>query len=50
MNYIILWGLIISGIVGWIKGGQDMKRARHDPSIGIKPSKNLVSFLFLDYN
>lgn len=48
MNYIILLGLIASGIVGWIDAGKKMHRARTDPSIGVLPSKTLFTFLFLD--
>ena len=48
MNIIILLGVIIAGIAGWIDAGKTMERAKHDPTIGVKPSRNLFSFLFLD--
>jgi hypothetical protein len=48
MNALLTIAFIVAAIFGWIKGGEDMKRARHDPSIGVKPSQNLISFLFLD--
>lgn len=49
MNPIILVGFIVAAIIGWIRGGQQMERAKYDPRLGVKPSKNLVSFLFVDY-
>lgn len=49
MNPIILIGFIVAAIIGWIRSGQQMERAKYDPKLGIKPSKNLVSFLFVDY-
>jgi hypothetical protein len=48
MNYTILFGIIMAGIIGWVRGGEEMKRARIDPNIGIPPSKNLFTYLFLD--
>jgi hypothetical protein len=48
MNYVILFGFICAAIIGWIDGGKKMKQARIDPSIGIPPSNNLFTFLFLD--
>jgi hypothetical protein len=49
MNSVLVIGFIAAVIIGWIRGGQEMERAKYDPRIGIKPSKNLISFLFLDY-
>ena len=49
MNYIILIGFIIAITKGWIDAGKKMKLARTDATIGVRPSKSLLSFLFLDY-
>ena len=40
--------LIISVVVGMINGYVEMREVRKNPCLGIKPSKNLISFLFLD--
>lgn len=48
MNPALTLAIIIACIIGWYKGGQKMKEARNDPSIGIKPSNSFISFLFVD--
>jgi hypothetical protein len=48
MNLVILIGVVFAGIMGWLDAGKKMERAKHDPTIGVRPSKNLFSFLFLD--
>lgn len=48
MNYILLLCLILSMICGIVHGVSDMKKVRHNPSLGVKESKNLFTYLFLN--
>jgi hypothetical protein len=48
MNYIILVGIIISGICGIFQGLNDMQQVKRNPSLGVKPSKNIFTYLFID--
>jgi hypothetical protein len=48
MNYILLFCVIISMIGGVLRGLNDMREVRNNPSLGVKESKNLFSFLFTD--
>lgn len=48
MNYILLFCLILSMCCGIIKGLQDMTNVRNNPSLGVKPSKNIFTYLFID--
>jgi hypothetical protein len=48
MNYILLFCIIVSMIGGVLRGLNDMREVRNNPSLGVKESKNLFSFLFTD--
>lgn len=48
MNYILLFCLISSMICGIINGISDMNKVRDNPSLGVKESKNLFTYLFLN--
>lgn len=44
-------GLIFSltAIVSFLNALNDIQRVKKNPALGIKSSKNLISFLFTDY-
>ena len=42
--------LIFAIILGILDAIKTMSMARQDPSCGVPASKNLISFLFWDYN
>ena len=44
----MLYVLILAMLVGWYEGGQCLYRTRHGLEVGVKPSANLIGFLFLD--
>lgn len=48
MNYILLFCIVLAMINGIAQGLNEMTQVRRDPSLGIKESKNLFSFLFTD--
>lgn len=48
MNYILLFCIVLSMICGVLRGLNDMREVRNNPSLGVKESKNLFSFLFTD--
>jgi len=48
MNYILLFCIILSMIGGVLRGLNDIIEVRHNPSLGVKESKNLFTFLFTD--
>lgn len=48
MNYILLVCIVLAMINGIIQGLNDMHQVRTNPSIGVKESKNLFTFLFTD--
>lgn len=47
MNHILLFFIGIAIINGIIKGLNDIEKVRHNPSLGVKESKNLFTYLFL---
>ena len=48
MNYILLACIIFAMISGILQGLNDMSKVRQNPSLGVKESKNLFTFLFTD--
>lgn len=48
MNYILLFCIVVGIICGLLQGLNDMIEVRNNPSIGVKESKNLFTFLFAD--
>jgi hypothetical protein len=49
MNPILACVFILCVIFGIYSGFQEMAKVRKYPKYGVKPSKNLISFLFWDY-
>lgn len=48
MNFILLTCIIFAIISGILQGLNDISRVRQNPSLGVKESKNLFTFLFTD--
>lgn len=48
MNHIILFCIVFAMISGILQGLNDMGQVRQNPSLGVKESKNLFTFLFTD--
>lgn len=48
MNSTLLLFLVIAIIGGILHGFSEMDSVKKNPSLGIKPSKNLFTFLFTD--
>lgn len=50
MEPIIVFGAIIAMLGGICNGLKNVNDCKINPSLGVKPSKNLVEFLFTDYD
>lgn len=48
MNHILLFCIVLAIINGIVQGLNDIKQVRNNPSLGVKESKNLLTFLFTD--
>jgi hypothetical protein len=48
MNYFLLICLIITMLGNIIRGLHDIQSVRLNPSLGVKPSKNIFTYLFID--
>jgi hypothetical protein len=48
MNPALTIAILICIVAGFIHGGQLMNNVKKDPRLGVKPSKNLFTFLFID--
>lgn len=48
MNYILLFCIVLAIINGIVQGLNDIKQVRYRPSLGVKESKNLFTFMFTD--
>jgi hypothetical protein len=48
MNYILLFFIIVSIIGGIVGGLNQIQEVRRNPSLGIKQSKNIFTYLFID--
>ena len=47
---LILFAFIAAIIVGWFEGGRVMNSVRSNPKLGVKPTKDCGSFIFIDIN
>lgn len=48
MNSTLLFFLILAILGGIVHGFSEINTVRKNPSLGVKPSKNLFTFLFTD--
>lgn len=48
MNATLLLFLIVAIIGGVCHGFSEIEAVKHNPKLGVKPSKNLFTFLFTD--
>lgn len=48
MSNTLLFFLILAILGGMVHGFSEINNVRQNPSLGVKPSKNLFTFLFTD--
>jgi hypothetical protein len=49
MGEFLLFVFACCLIIGLIQGAMDISKVKKHPELGVKPSKNLITFLFWDY-
>lgn len=50
MIEILMFAFAFAMFQGWINGGRAMRKVKKNPSLGVKPSRNCGSFVFIDIN
>jgi hypothetical protein len=48
MNSTLLFFLVCAIIGGMVNGFAEINKVKKDPKLGVKPSKNIFTFLFCD--
>ena len=48
MIEVMMLAFFFAFILGWLEGGRKLKEVRKHPKLGVKPSKDCGTYIFVD--